>query len=128
MPKTLESLELEDYAKLRVEEFILEWAHHFQKLYLISDVDKIVGSMIGEQYQLKLKEFKQSLDNDVLSHLEKLKRFGHRGQTSAEIIAHFKDIHPRSVARQLERLLRSKQIKQLKVIVGNHKAIFYEAK
>lgn len=77
----------------------------------------------------KLDDVDRLQAKSVMSHLLKLKRYGHRGQTSQEIIARLKGfISEPAIKKQIARLKKYKLIKEVKIALpdGNDLTI-YEA-
>jgi hypothetical protein len=65
---------------------------------------------------------------DVYEYLVNLKRYGHRGQTSREIVLKFYGITSEpGVLKQLARLKKGKYVREVKLRYKKHEVIFYEA-
>jgi len=80
----------------------------------------------------KIKIEKQDLGyvgNNILEYLQTMKRYGHRGLTSQEIIFKFWGvISERAILKQLSRLKKWGLVKEVRLKYKNGKyVIFYEA-
>lgn len=65
---------------------------------------------------------------DIFEYLTKLKKYGHRGQTNKELIAEFiGTMSSRAIYYQLERLVKGKQIRIVKIKYKRHELVLYEA-
>ncbi len=127
--KKLNELEIDDKAKEQVEFFLFNWAVHFRKNKSFGDLHTAIRFIITDDIEEYEKKYDEHLHSqNVLSHLERLKRFGKRGQTSQELVSHFSDsISARAVYEQLKRLVKGRQVKEIKTKAGKHELIIYEA-